>query len=97
MPRKSIVNKTGATGCKIPSRNVFIESLPNYGFVSLEKNMYVWYGHKRGSGRECAVVCWSGTGARAAQEKLDGLVDKFKRFGHIRNEYDFKANFGVRP
>lgn len=96
----SRVNKTGATGCKIPKRNVWAESLPTHGFVSLEpvgsSHVYVWHGHRRGTGRERAVICWGSQNADI-QKLLDGHVIKFKRFGHIRHPYDFHGNFGVKP
>lgn len=96
----SKMNKTGATGCKIPKRNVWADSLPEHGFVSLEpvgsNHVYVWHGHRRGTGRERAVICW-GSQSAYYQGVLNDLVTKFKKYGHMTHPFDFNYHFGVNP
>ena len=66
----------------IPSNNVFFESLPKHGFITVEgstNKYFVWNGHKRGTGRERAVVCWSGQNATYVQRSLNGMAQKYQR------------------
>ena len=65
---------------KLPTRNVWFDSLPKYGYYTLENvgsnRVYVWNGHRRGTGRERAVVCWCSRTAQKAIKELDRLVAK---------------------
>ncbi len=82
-----------------PSRNIFFENLPDYGFITLSEsgNMFIWNGHNRGRGRERAVVCWSDQQARhGCQGVLNGRVAQYKRFKD-RPAAEFKEKFGVWP
>ena len=82
---------------KIPTKNLNIESLPDYGFVTLEKvgsnEMFIWNGHKRGRGRERAVICWRGYKSTEDQACLNGKVEKHKRYGSTKDDELFKRIF----
>lgn len=62
-----------------PSKNVFFESLPKHGYITILKlgsnEMFIWNGENED---EKAVVSWSGQNAVVAQNKLNKLAQAHK-------------------
>lgn len=65
---------------KIPTKNVFAESLPNYGYITIQNvgsnQIFVWHGKNK---KENAVVSWEGQNAKSTQIKLNQLARKTEK------------------
>ena len=75
-------------------KNVFFESLPKHGFIEIVGASFVWNGHKRGTGRVRAVVCWSSQSAKKACDRLQIMAEHYDKHKNMSYE-SFKREFGV--
>lgn len=75
-------------------KNVFFESLPKHDYIELVGSSFVWNGHKRGTGRVRAIVCWNSRSIQKACQKLQIMADHYNKHKDMSDD-DFKKEFGV--
>jgi len=66
----------------LPSRSIdwVMLKIGKFGFITFdeERKVYLHHGHRRGTGRQKAVICWEDNNKKAAFDFLDAQVATHK-------------------